>query len=177
MAATYLKRFALVGLILSLLFVWLLLREPSLPTAPTSAEAARSFEEKINQLKQADGLGTSAEVRVTEAELNSRMEEAMKTPPPSSGPAALSAAKVSLGNPGLTTILTVNIKGVELYLTMEGNLNFSNHIVRLEPTTARIGSVPIPPSILKGKIDIEMDVPESVTAFRVENSQLVLRVR
>jgi hypothetical protein len=101
----------------------------------------------------------------------------MKTPPPSSGPAALSAAKVSLQDPGLTTILTVNIKGVDLYLTMEGNLNFSNHIVRLEPTKTRVGSVPVPPSLLKGKIDIEMEVPESVTAFRVENNQLVVRVR
>jgi len=176
--ATRILRYIGVGsLVISLVLIWLVLRKPSLPTLETSSEAAKSFDEKAGQLARVQEQGMLGEVRFTEAEINSKIREALQSNPPPAGPATLKEAAVRLEGESVLAMLTLNVKGKALYVTMRGNLGFSNHVLQLIPSEVRIGSLPVPASILGGKFDARVEVPESVTAVRVENSELVVQAQ
>ena len=166
---------SIASLVVGLVMVWLVLRKPSLPAIETSADAARSFNEKLNQLTQAKEQGTPAEIHLTAAEINSEIQEGLRTHPPPAGPAVLKDAAVQLEGDKMTAFLTATVKGVELRVTVGGNLQFENHAVRLVPSDVHVGTMPVPVSWLAGKLDMHMEVPPSITAMRVENSELVVR--
>ena len=177
MAKKIIRTIALGLLVLCLLFVWLLLRKPAMPTAEASPQAARSFDAKLSQLVQAHEQGLGGEARLTEAEINAKIQEGLKGTPPPAGPATLKGATLHLEGEKLRAMFAVNVKGIDLYITVGGNLSFGNHTVRLIPSEARIGSLPLPMSMLKSTFDIHMEVPEAITAVRIENSELVFQAQ
>jgi len=167
-----------VGLVVaSLILLWLLLDQPSMPTAEASAEAAKSFDEKMARLAQAQEQQVPGEIRLTEAEINSRIQEGLKNNPPPAGAVTLKGAVVHLEGDKLRTMLTVNVKGIELVVTVGGSLDFSQHTVRLIPSEVRLGSLPVPASLMKDRIDMQMQVPASVAAMRIENGELVVQAQ
>jgi hypothetical protein len=171
-------RYIAVGLVVaSLILLWLLLRRPSMPTAEASAEAAKSFDEKMASLAQAQEQQVPGEIRLTEAEINSKIQEGLKNNPPPAGAVTLKGAVVHLEGDKLRTMLTVNVKGIELVVTVGGSLDFSQHTVRLIPSEVRLGSLPVPASLMKDRIDMQMQVPASVAAMRIENGELVVQAQ
>jgi hypothetical protein len=171
-------RYIAVGLVVaSLILLWLLLRRPSMPTAEASAEAAKSFDEKMARLAQAQEQQVPGEIRLTEAEINSKIQEGLKNNPPLAGAVTLKGAVVHLEGDKLRTMLTVNVKGIELVVTVGGSLEFSQHTVRLIPSEVRLGSLPVPASLMKDRIDMQMQVPASVAAMRIENGELVVQAQ
>jgi hypothetical protein len=171
-------RYIAVGLVVaSLILLWLLLRRPSMPTAEASAEAAKSFDEKMARLAQAQEQQVPGEIRLTEAEINSKIQEGLKNNPPPAGAVTLKGAVVHLEGDKLRTMLTVNVKGIELVVTVGGSLEFSQHTVRLIPSEVRLGSLPVPASLMKDRIDMQMQVPASVAAMRIENGELVVQAQ
>ncbi len=164
-------------LALTLVSILLALRKPSFPTVEVSAQAVRSFDEKMSRLAQAQEQRVPGEIRLTEAEINSKIQESLKDNPPPAGAVTLKGAAVHLEGENLRTMLTVNAKGVDLHVTVAGSLGFSNHSVRLIPSEVGVGSLPLPASWLEGKIDMHMEVPEAITAMRVENGELVVQAR
>ncbi|MCJ7501846.1 MAG: hypothetical protein MUP80_02130 [Acidobacteriia bacterium] len=171
-------RYIAVGLVVaSLILLWLLLRRPSMPTAEASAEAAKSFDEKMARLAQAQEQQVPGEIRLTEVEINSKIQEGLKNNPPPAGAVTLKGAVVHLEGDKLRTMLTVNVKGIELVVTVGGTLDFSQHTVRLIPSEVRLGSLPVPASLMKDRIDMQMQVPASVAAMRIENGELVVQAQ
>lgn len=171
-------RYIAVGLVVaSLILLWLLLRRPSMPTAEASAEAAKSFDEKMASLAQAQEQQLPGEIRLTEAEINSKIQEGLKNNPPPAGAVTLQGAVVHLEGDKLRTMLTVDVKGIELVVTVGGSLDFSQHTVRLIPSEVRLGSLPVPASLMKDRIDMQMQVPASVAAMRIENGELVVQAQ
>lgn len=166
---------SIASLVVGLIMIWLVLRKPALPPIETSAEAAKSFNEKLNQLTQAKEQGTPSEIHITAAEINSEIQEGLKTHPPPPGPAVLKDALVQLEGEKMTAFLTATVKGVGLRVTVGGNLQFENHAVRLVPSDVHVGSMPVPVSWLEGKLDMHMEVPPAITAMRVENGELVVK--
>lgn len=171
-------RYIAVGLVVaSLILLWLLLRRPSMPTAEASAEAAKSFDEKMASLAQAQEQQVPGEIRLTEVEINSKIQEGLKNNPPPAGAVTLKGAVVHLEGDKLRTMLTVNVKGIELVVTVGGSLDFSQHTVRLIPSEVRLGSLPVPASLMKDRIDMQMQVPASVATMRIENGELVVQAQ
>jgi hypothetical protein len=164
-------------LALTLVSILLALRKPSFPTVEVSAQAVRSFDEKMSRLAQAQEQRVPGEIRLAEAEINSKIQESLEDNPPPAGAVTLKGATVHLEGEHLRTMLTVNAKGVALHVTVAGSLGFSNHSVRLIPSEVGVGSLPLPASWLEGKIDMHMEVPEAITAMRVENGELVVQAR
>jgi hypothetical protein len=164
-------------LALTLASILLVLRKPSFPTAEVSAQAARSFDEKMSRLAQAQEQRMPGEIRLTEAEINSKIQESLKDNPPPAGPVTLKGATLHLEGGKLLMLLSVDAKGVPLHVTVAGSLGFSNHTLRLIPSEVGVGSLPLPASWLEGKIDMHMEVPEAVTAMRVENGELVVQAQ
>jgi hypothetical protein len=165
---------AAATLLASLICIWLLLRKPAFPSADPTPEAAKSFTEKVGQLTLAHEQGFAGEIRLTEAEINSQIEEGLKNHPPPAGAAGLQGARVHLEGDKLVALLTMNVKGRDVYVTVGGNLDFADHSVRLVPSEVRIGSLPVPVSLLQSRIDMHMEVPEGIAAMRVENGELVI---
>jgi hypothetical protein len=168
------KYLALASLIVSLVFLWMLLSKPALPPAEASAEAAASFAEKLARLTRAQELGMASEVHFTAAEINSQIQEWLKTSPPPDSGTTIRNGTLSLEDDRLIAVLTLDVRGIELYLTVEGRLTFANHSVRLVPSEIRIGKVAVPVGWFEHKIDMHMELPEAVTAVRVENGELVV---
>lgn len=171
------RAIVIILLIVSLVQVWLLLRKPPMPAAEPSVEAAQSFDQKLNELTRTAEQGMPGQMRLTEAEINSKIQESLRDSPIPAGVATLEAAVVHLEGDKLQTILTVNLKGVDLYLTLGGSLSFNNHVITLVPSEVKVGSHPVPASMLAGKLDLSMEVPEAVTGVRVENGELVVETQ
>ena len=177
MAKRIIRIVSLILLVLSLVSILLVLRKPAVAGVETSADASRSFDEKMARLVQAQEQRLPGEIRLTEAEINSKIQEGLKGSPPPAGAVTVKDASVRLEGEKLLTMLTVNAKGVDLYVTVGGSLGFSNHTVRLIPSEVRVGSLPVPASWLAGRIDMHMEVPDAVTAMRVENGELVVQAQ
>lgn len=168
---------ALASLVVSLVFLWMLLSKPTLPPAEASADAAASFAEKLARLTRAHELGMASEVHFTAAEINSQIQEWLKTSPPPDSGTTVRNGTVSLEDDRLIAVLTLEVRGIELYLTVDGRLNFANHSVRLVPSEIRIGKVAVPVAWFERKIDMHMELPEAVTAARVESGALVIEAQ
>ena len=158
---------AAATLLTSLLSLWLLLRKPAFLSADPTPEATRSFTDKVAQLTLAHAQGFAGEIHLTEAEINSQIEEGLKDHPPPAGAAGLQGARVHLEGDKLVALLAMKVKGRDVYVTVGGNLDFAKHSVRLVPSEVRIGSLPVPVSLLQSRIDMHMDVPEGITGMRV----------
>jgi len=174
MARRTLRYFAAATLLASLICLWLLLRQPAFPAADPTPDAARSFTEKVAQLTLAHEQGFAGEIRLTEAEINSQIAEGLKDRPPPAGATGLKGAKIHLEGDQFVALLTMNMKGRDVYVTVGGRLDFSNHAVRLVPSEVRVGSLPVPASWAKSRIDMHMELPEAIGGVRLEDGELVV---
>jgi hypothetical protein len=168
---------ALVSLIASLLLVWMLLRKPALPFPESSEEDAASFNNKIARLVNANDFGVPSELHLTAPELNSQIQQFLKANPQPPGSVTIKNGAILLEGDRMIVLLLFDVHGFDVYMTVDGNLLFANHLVRLNPTDVHIGRVSVPVALLEGKIDLQMELPEAVTALRVENSELVIEAQ
>jgi len=172
-------------LILFLISILLILRKPSVAPVPTSPEAGKSFDQKIQELQTAHQQGTPKEIRITESELNAKLQEGMQEASAApSGPAALKAATIHLEGDKFVGTFTVNVSGKDIYVTLGGKLGVSNGTLQLTPTEVRMGSLPVPISVvestLRDKLNSptmrdRMKLPDSIKDVRIENGELVLQ--
>ena len=170
-------------LALTVVSILLVLRKPSFPTAEASPEAARSFDQKISLLSAPPTGGAPREIRLTEAELNSKLQENLN-PPASGGLATLKSAAVHLEGDKLFGLFTVEVSRKEVYLTVGGKLGVNHRAVEFTPTDIKMGSLPVPVSMvgltLRDQLSAmreQMQLPASVQDVRIENGEVVLRLR
>ncbi len=168
-------------LALTLVLILLLLRKPSLPGVEASAQAAESFDQKLSQLNEAHLAGRPTEVRITEAELNSKLQQSLQSSPGPGGAATVKATTVHLEADRLRGTFTVNLKGKDVYLTLGGTLAVSNGTLVFTPTDVRMGSLPVPMALIEptlrdrlNQMREHMKLPEYIGNVRVENGELVL---
>ena len=168
---------ALASLLATLVFAWMLLRKPALPFPETNEEAAASFNDKIARLTSANEFGVPTELHLTSAEINSQIQQWLKANPQPPGTATMTNGAIHFDGDRMIVVLAFDVKGFDVYMTVDGHLDFANHAVRLVPAEVHIGSVPVPVSLLEGKIDLQMELPEAVTALRVEGGELVIEAQ
>lgn len=174
---------------LALLALLLVLRKPNLPQAEASAEAAKSFDQKLQQLEEAHQQGTSRDIRITEAELNSKLQESLAGPPPrppAGGEATLRAATVHLEGDRIQGAFVVNLAGKDFYLVIGGTLGVAGRSLVFRPTDAQLGSLPVPLAVVESKLRERLDspdvrermmLPESIKDIRIENGELVVQAQ
>ena len=170
-------------LALTLASILLALRKPSFPTAAASPEAARSFDQKISRLSAPPTGGAPREIRLTEAELNSKFQENL-SPPAAGGLATLKSATFHLEGDKLFVLCTVVVSGKDVYLTVGGRLGVNNRTIEFTPTDIKMGSLPVPATLggptLRDRLRAlrdQMQLPPSVQDVRIENGELVLLLR
>lgn len=165
---------SLAGLIAALVLVWMLLRKPALPFPEANDEAAQSFNEKVLRLTAANEYGVPVETHFTSGEINSQIQQWLRANPPPAGTATLKNGAVHFEGDRMIVLLALDVRGFDVDMTVDGHLTFVGHLARLDPADVHIGRVPIPVSMLEGKVDLQMELPEAVTAVRVEGGELII---
>lgn len=171
-------------LVLSVVQVILILRKPSMREIPTSKEASESFDRKFAQVAAAHQQGESKEIRITEAELNSKLQEELEgAPAEGQGPNPLRGVVVHLEGDRVEPTLIVDVKGWDLYITLTGTLALNDHSLVFNPTGLRMGSHPVPMFLIESKLRERFDspdmrermkLPETIKDVRIENGEVVL---
>ena len=176
----------LVLLVAAVGSVWLFFRKPRIPPVETSPQAARSFDQKLAEIEQPPSSLRPHAIRISETELNSKLQQSLRAQPAAQvEPAILKAITVQLQNDQIVGFFTLDVKGVDVVLTLAGRLGVHNHELRFTPTRARMGSLPIAAFAiryaLRNKLDSpemreQLKLPEDIRAIRVENAEILLEV-
>ena len=171
-------------LVVSVVQVILILRKPSMREIPTSKEASESFDQKLVRAQEAHQQGESKEIRITESELNSKLQEDLEgAPAADEGPNPLRGIMVHLEGDKVEPTFVVDVKGLDLYVTLTGTLGISDHSLVFNPTGLRMGSHPIPMVLIESKLRERFDspdmrermkLPESIKDVRIENGEVVV---
>ena len=170
-------------LALALIAVLMALRAPSATLVPVSAQDIESFDEKILSLEQAHPQGATGTVHITETELTSKLQQGLDEIPPNGGTVVLEAASVHLEGDGFVGIFTLDASGKDLYLTLTGTLGVLDGRLQIEPSTARLGNLPIPAMAFRHILQRQFDSPETGERLRlpdfikdvhIENGELLV---
>jgi hypothetical protein len=173
-------------LVLALFAVLMALRAPSAALVPASAEDVKSFDEKIATLVLAQQQGTSGAAQITEAELTSKLQQGLDGIAPNAGTVVLKAASIHLEDAEFVGVFTLDASGKELYLTVTGTLDVVDGRVQIQPSSARLGRLPIPDAVFRRILERQFDTPETrerlrLPAFikdvRIENGELLVEAK
>lgn len=169
---------------LAVIAVLMALRAPSATLVPASAQDAKSFDQKISSLAQAHQQGATQTARITETELSSKLQQGIdESAANPQGSVVLKAASVHLDGDGFEGVFTLDVSGKELYLTMTGTLGVLDGRLQIQPSAAKLGSLPIPASAFRSLLGKQFDSPEArerlrlpefIKDVRIENGELVV---
>jgi uncharacterized protein YpmS len=182
-----------------LIVIFLLLKKPapvSLPQDPkTVAANVQSYEQKLNQLEQAQAQGqTQSEIRLTAGEISAAMSQggsitapAVETSAPakdknaSEAPPKVTDYQVSFENDVARGQFTTELAGKQVYVTIAGRLGAKDGYATFEPTEFKVGDLSIPVAMvnerLQQRLQEEHDrlkLPDFVGGLKIENGELVV---
>jgi hypothetical protein len=173
-------------LVLALIAVLMALRPPSALLVLGSAEDVRSFDEKIASLAQPHQQGATQTIHITEAELTSKLQQGLDEVPPTGGIVVLKAASVHLDGEGFVGVFTLDASGKALYLTMTGALGVVDGRLQIQPSSAKLGSLPIPAAAFQRILQRQFDSPEArerlrlpdfIKAVHINNGELLVEAQ
>jgi hypothetical protein len=170
-------------LILTVLSLWLVVRRPSGPKLESSPEAAQAFDDKWADLLAAHQQGKAGEASLSGVELNSKIQQILAGAT-ASGWVSLSAVAVRIEGNLLVCLVTMDVLGVKVYVTLGGRPTLRDHRLEFDLTDVKMGSMPVPASVvsaaLKQKLEAPelrdmMRMPDFITDVHIENNQLVIQ--
>ncbi len=170
-------------LTVAIVSVWLVVRRPALPEVATSPEAAKSFDAKFDQLVDWHEHGRPGEIRLTESEVNSKLQQTFSSAG-NAGMTTFEGLSVSLGADRLDAVLKVRLLGLSLYITLGGKPAVRDHELQFDLDKVKMGSMPVPASALAATLHEKLNAPEMrealllpdfITDIRVENRELVIQ--
>ena len=123
--------------------------------------AAKSFDRKLQEVESKSEQDGRKEVRISERELNSKLAESIQgADGMPSGPAALKSAEVHLKGDRFAGVFTINVSGKDVYVTLGGKLGTNNHELQFTATEVRMGSLPVPLSLVEPALRSKLNSPE-----------------
>jgi uncharacterized protein YpmS len=167
--------------VLTVLSLVLMVIRPSGRAPETSPDAARSFDEKWGALAAAHAQGQPSQVRLTESELNSKMQQAFEGAP-AGGVASLTSVAARLEDDRLVFVMTIRVLGLNTYITLGGKPVLRDHLLQFDLTKVAMGRMPVPAStigpFLRQNLEAPemrdaMTLPEFIRDVRVDKGELV----
>lgn len=185
------------------LVIVLILRRAPPPSVATDPGAKERLQAKLQELQRAREAGQPHTLRMQEAEMNSWLGSSLALAPgdqsrtqtadsPRVDPtieevrSSVRDVRIALLDDRLRAYLVFDFHGQDLSLLLEGRLSIRNGYLRFEPTAGKLGSLPLPQSVLDGAVERLFDSPQNREKFqlppeiadiRVENSELVVSYR
>lgn len=193
-----------ISLILSIGVLLLILRQTPPLSIQTDPQAADRVAEKMAQLQMAVQASQPHAVTLNEAELNQWMrdnlaiasahqaQQAGIPAPVGSEPSvqevqsALKDVRMNLIGNQLRAYALFALYGKEISLQLDGTIETQGGYIRLTPTAGKLGSLPIPSSMLDHVVHQLFDSPQSrdkfqlppqIESVRIENNTLVIATR
>jgi len=176
-------------LVFGLIVLALILHTTPPPVIHTDPAAAQRLQKEIDHAQVAAASGTPGVVSADETELNSVLKEYLKGTAdkmPANSPAIVRDMKMNLFKDRLRLYLLANYGGKDVSFLLEGKLHTLNGYLDFEPTSGKIGALPMPKSSLKRAMDQMLSTPEGRATARlprnlrdlyVENGKLVVVFR
>jgi hypothetical protein len=187
----------------ALLWVFFLILKPaSAPIIPPDPQASTRAQQKFRESQHAASRGESVPLRLDEAELNAFLSANLgleKNPAtastadtPISGPlpptvdevrSTVRDVKITMHDDRVQAYVLFDFHGKDLTLVLEGKLGAQNGYLHFQPTSGKLGSLPIPQSALDSAVTRMLDSPENrdklrlppeVADVRIENGELVV---
>lgn len=166
------------------------------------AKNANAFQNKLGELQEAHQRGeTGTEVRLTSDEVAAALVVANPRPGAQTTPTALpdsnssasaeiTPEQVPVKDPQVVFEgdevkgqFVANVYGKDVFVTLSGHLGAQDGYATFQPTSFKIGSMPVPVSVVKAQLDKKlsdpetrerMKLPEFISDLKVENGQLVI---
>ena len=167
------------------------------------AKNANGFQNKLGELQEAHQRGDSgAEVRLTSEEVAASLVVANPQPQaqitqtaalPNNNPATsaeVTPEQVPVKDPQVVFEgdevkgqFVANVYGKDVFVTLSGHLGAQNGYATFQPTSFKIGSMPVPISMVQAQLDKKLSEPETheklklpefVSDLKIENGQLVI---
>jgi hypothetical protein len=185
--------------------VWvvvLIMRTAPAPVIRADPQAAVRAETKVRESQEAASTGRPTPLRFDEAELNaflathlglagSSPPAATSAEPPAGGRdpsveevrSTVKDVKVTMQDDRVQAYVLFDFHGKDLTLVLEGRLAAKDGYLHFEPTSGKLGSLPIPQSTLESAVSRMFDSPENrdkmklpdgVGEVRIENGELVV---
>jgi hypothetical protein len=185
------------------------LRKPDPVAVPLGADRkavnAQSFQQKIDQLSQAQAQGQSgAEVHLTAEEIRAAFTVASEAPQPSPQQSATPAdavqsqaaldAVAGAGQPNVSEPqvtfegdimkgqFATELGGKKVYVTVNGRLGSKDGYATFEPTEFKVGDLNVPVSLVNDALQKKMleqrdklKLPDYISDVKVENGELVVK--
>jgi hypothetical protein len=170
-------------LALALIALILALKSPNAQLVPVSEQDVKSFDEKAGAMAMAHQQGSPQTVHFTETELTSKLQQGLDENPPDGGAVVLKAASVHLAGDGFVAVFTLDASGKTLYLTMAGTLGVADGRLQIQPTSAKLGSLPILAAAFQRILQRQFDTPEKrerlrlpdfIKDVRIDNGELLV---
>lgn len=195
--------FRWVALAASLIVVFLLLRPSAPPPVQTDPRAAERVQAKVEQMERDVAEGRSHTLQLNEAELNVWIQSNLDlgtgpapggtgTRGPASEPtleqvrSSMRDIKVNLMGDQVHAYVLFNLYGKDMSLQLEGRLFVADGRLRLQPTSGKLGSMPIPKLTLDRAVSRLFDsaenrdkflLPEEIKDIRVVDGELIVSYR
>jgi hypothetical protein len=154
--------FRWVALAVSLTVLVLILRQSSPPLVEIDRQAPARVEAKLAEMQQAAAIGIVRPLELDESELNGWLERNLALASSARAPGAqakdptieevrsnVQDVKIQLVEDRLRAWVQFDFHGKNLTLTLEGRLFTQGGQLRLEPTAAWLGSLPVPRAALQ----------------------------
>ena len=187
--------------------VLVMLKKPVPPAAlnhvppPDPGARAASFDEKLNDLEKAHAGGYPAEVHLTSDELNSAFQRSQaQLPPAASAPAGnaqpatppaaqpeappqVKSMQFAMQGNEVVGQFVVERYGMDIYVTLSGQLSSKDGYVGLKPTLFKVGDLTVPIDWVDSTLQSKLSEPENreklklppfVSDIRVEDGELVI---
>jgi hypothetical protein len=167
-----------LAIVTLVLVVW----PPAGATKAPDPEAARSFDGKLAELEAAHERGAPLEVRLTEAEVNSKLQQILGDVPPA-GLTGMRGLAVGLDRDRLVAVLSLKVVGLSLYITLGGKPSVQDHRLQFDLDEVRLGHMPTAASLISKVLEEKLSSPEGqdmmrmpdyITSMRVENGELLI---
>ncbi|MGH7254505.1 MAG: hypothetical protein ACREI3_01890 [Nitrospirales bacterium] len=149
----------------------------------TDPQAADRIARKMAELQLALEAGRAATLRLNEAELNAWLQENLaiaaahtaKNLPTGEAnvqevQSAMKDVRINLFGDQVRAYAVFDFHGKNLSLQLEGRLAVRNGQLRLEPTSGKLGSLPIPQVTLDKVVQRLFDAPDNRESFQVPPS-------
>lgn len=200
---------SIATLLVAVTALFLVIKKPA-PVSPppvppaVAAQNAQSFQNKIEQLEQAQAQGQSgAEVRLTAQEVSAALAQATgalsgepasgTSTPTGSGSSLSPSAEVGQGEPNIKDYqvnfegdlvkgqFLTHVAGKDVWVTVEGHLGSKDGYATFEPTQFKVGDLNVPVSLVNDQLQKRLleqrdrlKLPDSVGGLKVENGEVVV---
>jgi hypothetical protein len=193
-----------ISLILSIGVMLLILRQAPPLSIQIDPQAADRVAEKMAQLQMAVQVSQPHAVILNEAELNQWMRDNLAIasahqaqqagiPAPVGSESsvqevqsALKDVRMNLMGNQLRAYVLIAFYGKEISLQLDGTIETQGGFIRLKPTSGKLGSLPIPSTMLNYVVHQLFDSPQNrdkfqlppqIESVRIENNTLVIATR